>query len=268
MEDPVEGPITSHISNQFVLVDTETDVATAVSKMTERSVDTIIVTLKGNPVGIVTDGDILERVVMKGEDSAKVRLGNIMSSPIITLPPDSTVKQALEAMGFNKIERILVVTKIKSPKDSGANYDNSGTSEQILGIVMRKKLADAIRTSVLERTFRKYRTSVRERHKAVLWNLGIVMQFAAMLLIVPAALATVFGETIPALGMYVSAVSMFATGFALNAFGEKASLSLKEASIVVITSYLMLSFLGGVPYMFINPFSPEISAFTLRQQFF
>jgi trk system potassium uptake protein TrkH len=47
-------------------------VASAVKQMQSHNADTIIV-LRGNtPTGIVTDSDIIDKVVMRGEDSDEV----------------------------------------------------------------------------------------------------------------------------------------------------------------------------------------------------
>lgn len=52
------------------------------------------------------------------------------------------------------------------------NLENQNT---IIGIVTQVALANAIRTSVLERTFRPYRVLVREHYKPIAGNLGFLM---------------------------------------------------------------------------------------------
>jgi|SRR5215212_685331 len=68
----------------------------------------IIVTKEGKPIGIVTDTDILDKVVSRGENSDFVNLKSIMSSPIITISSSATVKQALDLMRKHKIKRLPV----------------------------------------------------------------------------------------------------------------------------------------------------------------
>jgi trk system potassium uptake protein len=55
----------------------------------------------------VTDTDILDKVVSKGEDSDFVNLKSIMSSPIITVPSSATIKQAIDLMRINKLNDFL-----------------------------------------------------------------------------------------------------------------------------------------------------------------
>ncbi|WP_148681452.1 potassium transporter TrkG [Candidatus Nitrososphaera gargensis] len=251
MQDPLERPVASYATNRFLLIDGRTNVAVAVRQMQVNKMEAIVVTHGGSPVGIVTDSDILEKVVIKGEDSDEVLLKDVMTSPIITLPKGSTGKEALESMKSNKIKRILITDR------------ENGGNDRIIGMVTQKTLANAVRTSVIERTFRKYRASIRERYKPVLGNLGFVMQFAGILMVVPAFLGTAHEEFAPTTGMYLAVVGMFSTGFVLNAYGERGPLSLKEASILVISSFILLSFFGSFPYMYLNPFWPEIDGLSL-----
>ena len=90
MVEPLERPLSSYIHTQFVTADENSSVAEAVKILQPKNVEIILVTsssssLNGEYVGIVTDSDILEKVVMKGEDSDLISLKSIMSSPIITL---------------------------------------------------------------------------------------------------------------------------------------------------------------------------------------
>ena len=104
MVEPLERPLSSYIHTQFVTADENSSVAEAVKILQPKNVEIILVTtsssssLNGKYVGIVTDSDILEKVVMKGEDSDLISLKSIMSSPIITLPSSSTVRQAIQLM--------------------------------------------------------------------------------------------------------------------------------------------------------------------------
>jgi trk system potassium uptake protein TrkH len=218
----------------------------AVRDMHSQRAEMIIVTKDMRPVGVVTDSDILDKVVMKGEDSDQILLKSIMSSPVISLSAKGTVRQALELMRVNAIKHIPVTDNIK-----------------IFGIVTQEELANAIRTSVLERTFRSYRAVIRDHYKPVIGNLGFIMQFAGILLVAPAFLATILNETVSATGIFLGLTFMFAAGFALNAYGEKAPLSLRQASMLIVSSFILLSLFGSIPYMYVNPFWNEIDPLSL-----
>ena len=72
-------------------------------------------------------------------------------------------------MRIKKIKRVIII--------------NQENPHEIIGIVTQATLVNAIRTSVLERTFRPYRVLVREHYKPIAGNLGFLMQFAGVLMI-------------------------------------------------------------------------------------
>src|SRR5215208_7010123 len=76
----------------------DVDVARAVREMHSQKAEIVMVTKDGKPVGIVTDSDVLDKVVIKGEDSDQILLKSIASSPVVTLSANGTVRQALELM--------------------------------------------------------------------------------------------------------------------------------------------------------------------------
>ena len=212
-----------------------------------RKAETIIVKNKNEEyVGIITDSDILDKIVMRGEDSDQVSIKTIMSSPLITISAKANVRQALELMRLNLIKRIPVTDNV-----------------HILGMVTQEGLANAIRTSVLERQFRSYRVVIRERYKPIWGNLGFILQFSGLLFIAPAILATALGEVVSATGIFLGITTMSVTGFILNAYGEKTPMNLRQASILMVFSFVLLSFFGSIPYMYVNPFGEGIDPLTL-----
>ena len=247
VREPLDRSILSHIHHQLIILDENIDAATAVKQMHDSKAETIIVKNEKNEyVGIVTDSDILDKIVMRGEDSDQVPLKSIMSSPILTISAKANVRQALELMRLNSVKRIPVTDNI-----------------HILGIVTQEGLANAIRTSVLEKTFRPYRAVIREHYKPIWGNLGFILQFAGLLFIGPAILATIYNEKISAVGIFLCIIFMFVTGFVLNSYGEKTPLNLRQASVLMVLSFVLLSFFGSIPYMYVNPFDKSIDPLSL-----
>lgn len=78
--------------------------------MNRHEIGCIIVTEKGNPVGIVSERDILKRVVLKRKDPAKTKAVEVMSKPLITVKPHVTIKRATRTMIKKKIKK-LAITK-------------------------------------------------------------------------------------------------------------------------------------------------------------
>lgn len=245
--EPLERSVLSYVHHQFIILEEDTDAASAVKQMHDKKAETIIVKNKNDEhIGIITDSDILDKIVMRGEDSDQVFLKSIMSSPLITISAKANVRQALELMRLNVIKRIPVTDNI-----------------HILGIVTQEGLAHVIRTSVLEKTFRPYRAVIREHYKPIWGNLGFILQFSGLLFIGPAILAISLGEIKSAVGMFLCITSMFVSGFVLNAYGEKTPMNLRQASVLMVSSFVLLSFFGSIPYIYMNPFYKDIDPFSL-----
>src|SRR5687768_10230575 len=256
MVEPLERPLSSYIHTLFVTADENSSVAEAVKILQPKNVEIILVTSSnGKYVGIVTDSDILEKVVMKGEDSDLISIKSIMTSPIITLPSSATVRQAIQLMRAHKIKHL--------PVTYSTNNNDKEDEEKIIGTVTQQYLAEVIRIAVIEKTFRSYRKIIREHYKPIFANLAIILQFTGLLMVVPALLGTVLGEWQSSIGIYLAFVGMSLTGYILNTLGEKSPLNLKQSSIVVVLSFVLLSLFGSLPYMYINPFWEGIDPFSL-----
>ena len=255
MVDALNRTITTYVHGQFVKVEENATVTDAVSLLHSKKAETaIVVTKEGKSIGIVTDTDILDKVVSRGDDSDFVKLKSIMSSPIITISTSATVRQAIDLMRINKIKRLPVTDKITNEI---GNYNNNS---KIIGIVTQESLAYAVRGSVIEKTFRPYRTyriMVVQGYKPIIGNLGFLLQFAGIFMIVPAVLGAVLGETSSAAGIFLSFAAMSFTGFVLNAYGEKTPMNLRQTSIVMVLSFVLLSLFGSLPFMYVNPFLRE-----------
>ena len=244
--DVLEKSITSYMHRLFVVLDQNTNVASAVQQMSANSAETIIVSINDRPSGIVTDSDVLDGVVMTGKDSDQVFLKSIMSTPLVTISPKGTVKQALQLMRLNAVKRIPVT---------------DGTA--ILGIVTQESLANAVRTSVIERTFSRYRNFITGQYNSILGNLGILLQFSGVLLVVPAFLGAALGESATAVGILFAVVGLSFTGFFLSHIGEKGPMNLKQASIFIVSGFVILSLFGSIPYMYVSPFGTGIDSSSL-----
>ena len=79
-------------------------------KMISNNIGAVIVLSGGKPSGIITERDIVEKIVRARRDPDKTRAAEIMSSPLLTIEAEKTVLDALKIMRDNDIRR-LAVTK-------------------------------------------------------------------------------------------------------------------------------------------------------------
>lgn len=93
--------------------DEMTIISDAARLMRNNGVSSIIVTRDNNPIGIVTEKDILYRVVANNIGPFKATLKDVMSSPLITIDGSSLVKDAIIIMRKNNIRRMPVTKENK-----------------------------------------------------------------------------------------------------------------------------------------------------------
>lgn len=77
--------------------------------MTNGRVGSVIITKETHPVGIVTESDLVDKVISHNLLPARVKAGDIMSTPLITIAPEKSVELALREMVRRRIRRLPVV---------------------------------------------------------------------------------------------------------------------------------------------------------------
>ncbi|MBS7639981.1 MAG: CBS domain-containing protein [Candidatus Bathyarchaeia archaeon] len=102
-------------------------ISSVIEKMITNNIGAVIVMSGGNPIGIITEKDIIEKIARIGRDPTKTRAEEIMSSPLISIEADKTIKDALILMRDKKIRRLGVTRKGK-----------------LVGIVTERRLLDAL----------------------------------------------------------------------------------------------------------------------------
>ena len=93
-----------------VIMEGEKTVMDAINKMQEKNAKVVLISHQGEAVGLVSKSDILFKVAAKSLPLNKVKLREIMSSPVYSLPPHSTLQEALNFMDKYEIKQIIVST--------------------------------------------------------------------------------------------------------------------------------------------------------------
>ena len=115
------------MSRDVVTIGPDASMADAAVLMGDRRIGSLIVVIEGAPAGIVTERDLLSGVLAKGKDPATIKVGEVMSTPLISIEADRPIREALELMRKHEIKR-LAVTK-------------NGT---LVGLVTERRLLEAI----------------------------------------------------------------------------------------------------------------------------
>ena len=98
-------------SEKFVTVGRDTDVKTAAVMMRDRNIGSLMVTRGGDSkdvIGIVTDNDMVRRVLATAADTAKTTVEMIMSAPILTIDENKTLLDANDMMAQSHLRHLGV----------------------------------------------------------------------------------------------------------------------------------------------------------------
>jgi CBS domain-containing protein len=90
-------------------IDADASVLEAVQLMVEKNVGSLLVTVGGEIEGIVTERDYLRRVTLEGRTDAETRVGEIMSSPLVVVTPETSVDECMAVMTDRRIRHLPVV---------------------------------------------------------------------------------------------------------------------------------------------------------------
>jgi CBS domain-containing protein len=90
-------------------IDPETTVSDLANLLDRNSTGSALVMDAGKPLGIVTERDILKKIVVPAMDPREIKVKNIMNSPVVTIDADESVSQASDLMDRNRIRRLVVV---------------------------------------------------------------------------------------------------------------------------------------------------------------
>ncbi len=81
----------------------------AAKLMKKRKIGNVIIVEKKQPIGILTESDILKKVVAVGKNAKDVLVGEVMSTPIIVIDPYVTLEDAMKTMGKCNVRRLPVI---------------------------------------------------------------------------------------------------------------------------------------------------------------
>ncbi len=92
-----------------VTVDVGVNVRKAVERMNNQEIGCLVVLEKGNFAGILTERDVLKRVVAKARNPKKTLVGDVMSKPLIVVDLEASLEEALELMFKKRVKKLTVV---------------------------------------------------------------------------------------------------------------------------------------------------------------
>ncbi|MDQ3993896.1 MAG: CBS domain-containing protein [Actinomycetota bacterium] len=103
------GSIRDVMTSNPKTCEASTTVVDAAKVMAQEDVGPVPIVDGGRLVGIVTDRDLVVRVLAEGKDPSSTTVGDIASADLTTVTPDSDLQEALELMSASQVRRLPVV---------------------------------------------------------------------------------------------------------------------------------------------------------------
>jgi CBS domain-containing protein len=153
----MQNAVKEIMSTNLETIDVTENAQQAAKRMNDKRISSVLVVDKDKkseePIGIVTERDLVNRVCAVGVSSKDVGIREIMSSPIATIEPEATVETAADLMLSNKFRHLLVVDEqtrkplgIIAPSDLNkylrANIDMDEVNARILEAIKAEELTE------------------------------------------------------------------------------------------------------------------------------
>jgi signal-transduction protein with cAMP-binding, CBS, and nucleotidyltransferase domain len=105
--------IGDYMSPTVVSVDSETTVQDTVHHMHANNVGSVLIKEAGEYVGIVTETDLMRKVLGKGLDAESTIIESVMTSPVLSMDRYLPVEEANQFMHKNKIRHLAITEEDK-----------------------------------------------------------------------------------------------------------------------------------------------------------
>ena len=91
-----------------ITVEEETTAKRVAELMNKHEIGCLIVMKMGKPAGIVTERDLVKRILLESKDPEKTKVKEIMSKPLIVGTPQMELEQTVSLMVEKKIKKLPV----------------------------------------------------------------------------------------------------------------------------------------------------------------
>jgi CBS domain-containing protein len=141
--------VKTFMTTNVITIDVQRTVLEAAKLMHQQDVGDLVVLEGKVPKGIVTERDLVRRV-MAQKKPLETKVSEVMSSPLITIEEESSLRDAARKMVKYRIRRLPVIKKdvlvgIIAASDFARHLSEKTFSEEILAAMTRYPFADAKR---------------------------------------------------------------------------------------------------------------------------
>ena len=108
LEELLELPVQTNMRLDPPTVSKSEPVAHVVTLMVREDIGAVIVVEEDRPVGIITERDVLDKVMRPGKTMDRTLAGAVMSEPLFSIEIDRPMREALKIMAEKDIRRLAV----------------------------------------------------------------------------------------------------------------------------------------------------------------
>ncbi len=109
MEMDTKVTVHDAMTSSVITADPKTTIADAAVLMSRFKIGSLVIKSETEPEGLITESDIIEKVVSKNILASEITIGQIMTKNLILIDPGSELNQAARLMAKNNIRRLPVV---------------------------------------------------------------------------------------------------------------------------------------------------------------
>jgi CBS domain-containing protein len=105
-----EIPVRDIMTRPVITADASLDVLNAAKKMGLANVGSLIVVSGSKPIGILTERDLVKKVISNATDPRTVKVGDVMSAPLVFIAPEASLREAATLMIKSTVKRLPVIS--------------------------------------------------------------------------------------------------------------------------------------------------------------
>jgi CBS domain-containing protein len=99
------------MKTNLAIVKPEITIFEAAQMMKKRKIGNVLVVQDKLPIGILTESDIIKKVVAEGKNPQDIKVKNVMTTPVIVIDPYVSLEEAMKTMGKCNVRRLPVIEK-------------------------------------------------------------------------------------------------------------------------------------------------------------
>ena len=97
------------MTKDIITIDENATVKQAATIMDKNQISCLITLRKGRAIGIITERDLLKRIIVDARNPEKTKVAKIMSTPLQVTTADTNLEEALRHMFKKKIKKLAVI---------------------------------------------------------------------------------------------------------------------------------------------------------------